>query len=73
MDIFHIWMCRYPKSHIDNHPFRYLYKSMDIHTKVTIPDVTLVSEVTARHLLSADMVKHSKSWNHWDMYRDCVH
>ena len=37
MDI-HIWICRYPKSHIDNRPFRYLYKSMDIHTKVTIPD-----------------------------------
>ena len=41
MDI-HIWVCRYPKLHIDNHPFkfRYLYKSMDIHTKVSIPDVS---------------------------------
>ena len=25
--------------HIDISPFRYLYKSMDIHTRVTLPDV----------------------------------
>ena len=37
----HIWISIYPKSHIHNHPFRYLYKSMDIHTRVTIPDVLL--------------------------------
>ena len=40
-----ISLYRYPKRNIDISRFRYLYKSMDIHTRVTLPDVPVYSTV----------------------------